>query len=173
MFLGEDSQYEVPYSTIKCGIIKSVKNRPQWSWQEYMMLVYCGTGIPSIAMKSWRKLFWRICIVYMKQNIILRNAQVSYLINAWPWGASGTEKTWNCCCPPQIFAWYPFLPLCLFSIVPGCALSCWTVRAMFFAPEYGEGDDEMPRGIMVLWWVPLDTTHGYHSHELSLLVRTA
>lgn len=156
MFLGEDSEYEVPYSTIKCGIIKSVRNRPQGSWQEYMMLVYCGTGIPSIAMRSWRKWFWRICIVHMKQNVTLHNAQVSHLINMWLWGASGTEKIWNCCCHPQIFAWYPFLPLCLSSIAPGSTLSCWTVRAMFFAPEYGEGDYEMPPGChfheLVFWW---------------------
>lgn len=86
MFLREDSEYEVPYSTIKCRIITSVKDRPQWSWQQYMMLVYFGTGIPSISMRSWRKLFWRICIVYLKQDIILHKAQISYLINMWPWG---------------------------------------------------------------------------------------
>lgn len=105
MFLGEDSEYEVPSSTIKCGIIKSVRSRPQWSWQEYMILMYCGTGIPSIAMRSWRKWFWRICIKYTKQNVTLHNA-AGFL----PY-QHDTEKIWNCCCHPQISAWCPFLPL--------------------------------------------------------------
>lgn len=90
----------------------------------------------------------------MKQNVTLRNAQVSHLINTW--GIPGTEKAWNCCCHPKIFAQYPFLPLTLFSIAPGSAPSWETVTVMFFTPEYKESDDEMPQRChsyeLVFWW---------------------
>lgn len=142
----------MPYTTIKCGIIKSVKDRPLWTWQEYWTHVYCVTGFSSHSVINWRKLFWSICIAYMKQNITLYNTQVTYLINTWPWWVARMENNWNFCSYPKNICPVYFPPLKFIFSITWLPIQLLDSQGMFFAPWYGEGDDKMP--------------HRYNPHSL-------
>lgn len=59
-------------------------------------------------------------------------------------GGSWNRKDLELLLSPQNLFLVSFPPIKFIFNSTWSALSCWTVRVMFFAPEYGEGDDEMP-----------------------------